>query len=434
MNLSMFRRAIDRHRHMQLFSPYREFLQHVVSQSDLWSVSQAEFAQWWASRDRASLDFVFDAQPRVTVRADLEGAVLEIGDGELRALPQSLECGPSAFRPSLSVPASQVELTRTILKHLGQAHVEVRTGPDEGTTVFSRLLHDYLEAGVVEARAYPVSVIDALRDATRDAHRQAGLPPLRLWTLPRDAAGRPYRVAYSPRFDVDKAMVNVAMISELHAKFGIRGTFYVRPMGVFYGQPEIQRWAPRILEDEIALHGEFVTTAEQRFGDEVEAAKGEKRILEEWIGAEAVGVCTHGGELRTNQTANTPRATDEAGFLYETTFYPRSYFLPMFLPCPTGIRTTLTMLRHQDDVSLPLDSSFGLALQDTFSRQLGEARAMGGVFVPTMHPLYFDLKNYLSYASSWARLATFAPVFFARAVRMKRGQLWSNQATLRQRG
>ena len=106
----------------------------------------------------------------------------------------------------------------------------------------------------------------------------------------------------SPRFDVDKAIVNMPLIHELEGKYGMRSTAYIRPCGPFYGAREIRRYLERIGGNEIALHGEFVTTS-QRFGDEFKAAAGEKQLLEYITGRDVSGVCMHGGELEQQSFA-----------------------------------------------------------------------------------------------------------------------------------
>ena len=72
----------------------------------------------------------------------------------------------------------------------------------------------------------------------------------------------------------------------------------------------VRRYLERMEGHEVALHGEFVTTAEQRFGSEEAAAMGEKEYLAGLTGQEVEGVCMHGGELRTNTSTRTRDAIE----------------------------------------------------------------------------------------------------------------------------
>jgi hypothetical protein len=49
------------------------------------------------------------------------------------------------------------------------------------------------------------------------------------------------------------------------------------------------------------------------------------------------------------------------------------------------------------------------------------------VFVPVMHPLYFDVAAYLRGPRNLARLGVFLPRFLYRALRMRRDQVFINQ-------
>ena len=194
---------------------------------------------------------------------------------------------------------------------------------------------------------------------------------------------------------------------------------------MFYGRREIRIYLDRVRDHEIALHGEFVSTAENRFGSETAAAAGEKEFLQDLVGREVSGVCMHGGELRTNTTATTRDAIEEAGYLYET-MYRNQYYLPLHLPAEHGVRRTLSIGQHFADISVPGTESFSSGLANAFVEQFSAARMVGGVFVPVMHPLYFDLANYLSHPMNLWRIAAFSPRFLVRVARMKTGQQYSN--------
>ena len=185
-----------------------------------------------------------------------------------------------------------------------------------------------LRETAIARQRYGEDDVASLRAAVRAAHASRGLPELRLWTLPqRD--GRPYRVGVSPRFDVDKAIVNMPLIHELEGKYGMRSTAYVRPCGPFYGAREIGG-TPEAGENEIALQGEFTATS-RRFGDEFKAAAGEKQLLEYITGRETAGVSMRRRRVGRQYSANTRAAIEAARFRYET-MYRDGYFHPLHLP------------------------------------------------------------------------------------------------------
>jgi len=266
----------------------------------------------------------------------------------------------------------------------------------------------------------------SVRSAIRAAHHERGVPELRLWTLPH-REGSAYRVAVSPRFDVDKAIVNMPLIHELEARHGMRSTAYVRPLGPFYDAREIRRYASRAGGSEIALHGEFVTTARRRYGDELKAAAGEKQLLEYILGREVDGVCMHGGELSYNFSQNTRPAIEAARFKYET-MYRNSYYLPLHLPSGPKMMRTLSIGQHFADMSVAPGPDFGDKLLEAFIDRFSKAADAGGVFVPVMHPFYFDPAHYASKPENIWRIAAFAPRYLAGILRMRRDQDYVNKA------
>jgi hypothetical protein len=194
---------------------------------------------------------------------------------------------------------------------------------------------------------------------------------------------------------------------------------------MFYGRREIKRYLQRVGGHEIALHGEFLTSAEERFGDEFAAAIGEKALLEEMVDREVAGVCMHGGELRTNTSPSTRDAVERAGFRYET-MYRNRYYLPLHLPTEEGMRQTLSIGQHFADITISGDEHFADNLTEAFLDQYTAARQVGGIFVPVMHPLYFNVGNYARKPTSIFRIVAFMPKFLGRVLRMKSGQHYSN--------
>jgi hypothetical protein len=427
MNLSMIRRALLRHHHMKDMPAYREFLEH-VSHRGAWLVPQREVARWWEARQSASLRLEGVSPGRLRIRTGLEDACVQV-DGE-DPVPLPLETAATGEVPSGEIvlrhePVADPDWMQELLGHLGYRHVRAATAGETAQIPAAELdpiVASLRATGLAKQRFEPED-LDRLRTVLQRAHHAHGLPDMRLWTLPRSGQGA-YRVAVSSRFDVDKAIVNLPRIHALEARFGLRSTVYLRPLGLFYGRREIRGYLRHAGENEIALHGEFLSTAD-RFGGEAAAARGEKQFLEDLVEREVEGVCMHGGELRTNTTVNTPRVVDEAGFRYET-FYRNRYYLPLHVPTDGGLRSALSIGQHYADITVALSPTFSQQLRDAFLEHLDRAEQVGGVFVPVMHPLYFGVLNYLRYPVNSLRLGLFVPRFLAHTLRMRKGQQYSN--------
>lgn len=431
MNLRMLQRVFLRSAYVHDRRVYETFLQHIDAHGDVWKVSQREVADWWERRQKArlSLDMLGDKTLRVS--CPLIGGVVEIDGGELRVPPFDLPCAADAPAGSVGISCGCGREYRPflveVLAHLGYGHINpvsdgecVDISEEEMTPVLEALLRT-----CSEHQRYDPTDISRLRGILGRAHRRLGLPDLRLWSLPHRGA-RPYRVCVSTRYDVDRAIVNLPSINEIEARHGLSSTAYLRPTGYFYGRSEIERYARRAGTNEIALHGEFVTTAERLLTDEDAAAVREKRILEEMVGGTAAGVCMHGGELRTNTTLRTKDAIERAGFAYET-MYRNGYYLPLHLPREGGICATLSIGQHYADVSVEPGPGFEERLLRSFVDHFSRAASVGGVFVPVLHPLYFGLFNYLRYPKNAFGVAAFVPRYMLTVVRMRRNQSYGNR-------
>ncbi len=427
----MVTRAIRRYVLIQDRPAYEELLQHLDTHQDVWKVPQGEVAAWWERRQTASLDLSIVQGGTLRISCPLGDSVVEIDGHDLRIPP--FECSVSLDMPRGAVSVTygytgiHSDFVNEMLGHLGYGHLtpappgqHADIAEEHWTTVL-----ETLRCSAVDNKRYEREGIDALRSLISEAHHRRGIPDLRLWSLPH-RSGRPYRAAVSTRYDVDKAIVNLPAIHELEAKYGLRSTAYLRPMGLFYGPSEIRRYRKVSGENEAALHGEFVSTAERRFGDELTAARKEKEFLEEVICAEVRGVCMHGGELRTNTTSRTQSAIEAAGFKYET-MYRNDYYFPLHLPTDQGVRKTLSIGQHFADVTVEPGPAFPMILARTFIDRFSQAAAEGGIFVPVMHPLYFGLARYLRHPINLLRLAAFVPKFVVTASRTKRGEQYSNR-------
>lgn len=430
MNLGMLQRAILRHRLVKNRAPYEALLAHAAARGDVWFAAQREIAAWWEARGQAALDLRVAEPGVLRVSCALTGAVVEAGGADLRIppfdLPVAADAPPGAIEISYHCSSMYQDFAREIFTHLGYGHVSpayLDDVADIRTAALDPPLRKLCETAAAH-QCYGAEEIAAVRAAVRAAHERRGIPELRIWSLPhRD--GSPCRAALSPRFDVDKAIVNMPLIHELEGKYGARSTAYVRPCGRFYGAREIRSYLEVLGANEIALHGEFVTTS-GRFGDEFKAAAGEKRLLEYITGAEAAGVCMHGGELNSNITENTRMAIEGAGFKYETV-YRNGYFHPLHLPAGVIPMRTLSIGQHFADLNVAPGPAFERELERALVERFEQAAAAGGVFVPVLHPLYFDLGRYLSRVENLFRLASFMPGYFASIARMRRGKSYLNK-------
>ncbi len=425
MNFGILQRAILLHRHAKNRFPYEGLLRHVDAHGDAWKAPQREIAAWWQARGAAALDLRVARPGTLDVSCALKDSVVEIDGKELRVppftCPVSSNVPPGAVEISYHCASMNQDFAREIFGHLGYGHVASAYLDDVADIRMATLepLLARLRDMANLRRRYGEDDIASLRAAVRAAHASRGIPELRLWTLPhRDS--RPYRVCVSPRFDVDRAIVNMPLIHELEGKYGMRSTAYVRPCGPFYGAREIGRYLERIGDTEIALNGEFVTTA-KRFGDEFKSAAGEKQLLEYIVGREVSGVCMHGGELNSNRSPNARAAIEAAGFAYET-MYRNSFFHPLHLPAGMKPMRTLSIGQHFADLDVEPGPDFQRELEKSLVDRFERAAASGGVFVPVLHPLHFDLVHYLSRAGSICRLGAFMPGYPANVARMRRGQ------------
>jgi hypothetical protein len=91
------------------------------------------------------------------------------------------------------------------------------------------------------------------------------------------------------------------------------------------------------------------------------------------------------------------------------------------------MRKTLSIGQHYADMNVPGGKDFAQKLGDRFVADLRAAHAAAGMYVPVLHPLYFDLRNYLSYPENVLRLTAFMPRFLWTAARLRRGQVYANR-------
>ena len=418
MNLGKLRRVVRRHRYMRDGPAYAAFLQHIDGWRDVWKATQGEVTAWWNRRQSSKISLSVTGGGSLRVEAALEECVIEVDGVELRVPP--FECGTPTAQPagpvSITYDAGVREafLVPEVLGHLGCGHLlpaPAGARPDVAASDLAEILTALCRSSATRCR-YDEHDIEKLKRIIADAHHRRGLPALRIWPLPHRSR-RPYRVCVSPRHDVDRAIVNLPAINELEARHGVRSTAYLRPMGYFYGKKDIARYCATDLAAEVALHGEFVTTSRTRFPDEFAAARGEKAALQLVTKREVPGVSIHGGEFASNSTRRTRDAIEGAGFLYET-LDSDAYHHPLHLVTGQTVRRTLTIGRQWSDIGTELAPGFGETLLRALVERFHLAAAVGGIFVPVFHPIYFDLRNYFRRPSNLLRIATVTPTLLMR--------------------
>ncbi|MDX1384632.1 MAG: hypothetical protein R3190_13350, partial [Thermoanaerobaculia bacterium] len=271
-------------------------------------------------------------------------------------------------------------------------------------------------------------LVDELLALVGRAMAGVGLPLFRLWYFPAD--GRTIRrSAFSPRFDVDRAIQLVPRIYDMERATGAESTYYLRAFGPYYDERAIADLARSCNGIDLALHGEFATNA-PRFGGVTPAAREEKGLLESMIGRPIRGVSMHGGDLAYNSGPESQAAVAAAGFGYDTTSGP----WPPALPIRTVVggklqpvhvlahslidvhtipfhwqRITdgdrvLRVIRWRDIGRQLVSSSFWRYESRLLAQALAgleQARASNTVFVPAFHPVYFGAASYLARLPSW---------------------------------
>ncbi|MBN2070263.1 MAG: hypothetical protein JW814_02310 [Candidatus Krumholzibacteriota bacterium] len=430
MNLSLLGRAVNRHRYMKDRPAYTEFLQQISSHQDTWKCTQHDIASWWERRQSASMQLEISGSGILSVSTGLRGAVIEIDGERLEAAPLSIPV-PSGLpagtvRLRLSVGERYIDFLKEVLGHIGYGHIEaVREGSlsDACEAELLPLLSRLHDTSVVHQK-YSSDDLEGFRALVASIHHRKQIPELRIWPLPRRERV-PYRAAVSTRYDVDKAIINLPAIDELEGRFGLKSTVYLRPAGYFYGKKEITGYIKRGCAQEIALHGEFITTAERYGEDERSAAAREKRLLEDMAGQEVFGICMHGGELRTNSSENTHISAAGAGFQYDT-FYRNSYYHPIHTAKDWKVSGLLSMGQHYADITVRPEPDFSERLAGAFLERFDQARSVGGIFVPVLHPLYFDFSAYIIDPKNLFRLLRFFPRYVIELGRMRKGQTYYN--------
>jgi hypothetical protein len=442
---------LGRHLIANQLAPYKRVLAHVREKPEIWATTQGDFVAWWMTRDQATLEVtVSDGQCHVST--SLEDAVIElisedVGeqpcflDTDTLSCPETTHSGPVwiTINPALAKKATLIELLKRegILNLCISSDGPFNIGPEDVGSLLD-------EVGAKMQSPWGESFEPQVRALCRVVASKLAkhhVPLLRVWYHPR-INGTVMRAAFSPRFDIDRAITNVARIQALEAEYGIPSTLYVRVFCPFYSEQSVAQMVAASKLSEIALHGEFVTHA-QRYGDEMAAAASEKAHLETLTGRPIAGVAMHGGELAFNRSENTERAIQRAGLLYDTTLGPTEYYFPFRRIANGGVSDYFVLPHAMSDVALlpfkpirtrvngRIQKHYSLALmcqelrksspgaynrlfEETAITTMEAVYDLGGVFVLAMHPSYFGFLSYITRPTNLRHFVSFLRTYRRR--------------------
>jgi hypothetical protein len=437
--------SLLRHLTARNSQPYEQILRHIRTREDIWVVSQGEYMSWWLKRENASLKITV-SEGRCQIDTSLENAVIEKFPGEFLDLP-IVFCEETKFSGEVWITLDSVlekkELLIELLKREGIFNFRIA---DEGEFMLSQKdvgpLLEEIDTGLHKGEGrLSEDNVRAIRQIVIDKLAARRLPLLRIWYHPR-VDGIIIRAVFSSRFDVDRAITNLAHIRALEKKYDVQSTLYLRLSCPFYTSDAIKKLASRPWCSEIALHGEFITHARQ-YGDEFRAAEVEKTYLEKLTGRSVLGVAMHGGELSYNRSEDTGDAIQKAGFLYDTTPGRLRYYFPFKRIVNGQISESYTFPHALSDFSLfpfkfakkvvngKVHKSYSFS--DTLSKvkvasiqdysqvfyektiaKMNEVCEQNGIFVITLHPAYFGFFTYLAHPRNWAPLFKFLLSYFKR--------------------
>jgi hypothetical protein len=114
----------------------------------------------------------------------------------------------------------------------------------------------------------------------------------------------------------------------------------------------------------------------------------------------------HGGELTLNVSENTLDAVEQAGFLYDTTSR-MGYYLP-YRPIVNGRMGNCYRLNHAfGDIKVSPGRNYAREFYEQAAEQMDRVYEQNGVFVLTLHPVYFGFSSYLLRPRNIGRLVRF---------------------------
>jgi hypothetical protein len=422
MNLSkkplQIKPALIRHIAARNSEPYERILQYIRKQKDIWIVSQGEYMEWWVNRSKASLR-INVINGLCHIRTDLEGAVMERFPGEFFSA-STVPCENTDFSGDIWITIDsklkRKELLIEILKREGILNYQITNTGDfvlSGEALDPLL--EQVEASVSKRRGkFWEADIYAIRQIIIDKLARHNLPLLRVWYHPL-VDNIVMKAVFSPRYDVDRAITNLAHIRAIEQKYNVPSTLYLRAFCPFYMDRDVKELVSKPWCSEIVLHGEFVTNA-RKYGDELNAAHMEKRHLEQLIGRPVLGVGMHGGELTNNRSKNTDKVIDDAGFLYDTTPRPAQDFLPSRKAVNGHLGQAYTLSHALGDIEIPANRNYAQQLYERTVAKMDEIYQKNGIFVFMLHPAYFGFFAYLSKPKNWIPLLKFSLQYFKQAL------------------
>ena len=419
--------------------PYERLLQDLRARPDIWIASQGEYMAWWDQRDQAELTVTISGgQGRLTT--SLDKAVIEkfpgtFLDQSVCHLPETPYSGQVWI--TIHADVEKQALLAELLKREGVFNFRVA---NEGDFVLSQAevgqtldeIHERMDLG----RVKPLEpLVLKIRQLVLDKLAAHNLPLFRIWYHPR-LNGQVMQAVFSARYDVDRAISNLPAIRALEEKYDVSSTLYIRAWCPFYSEQAVKELVSNPWCSEIALHGEFITHADQ-FGGEVAAAVGEKEYLEQLSARSVTGVAMHGGELTLNKSERTDEGTQAAQFLYDTTVGPTRYYFPFKKIVHGQISPVYNFPHAMSDVSLfpfrpdkvtvngkthrthslsktlgylnePTVRQYGRLFYETAVQVMQTIYGQNGVFVLTMHPSYFGFFSYLTRPKNWPPLLKFS--------------------------
>jgi peptidoglycan/xylan/chitin deacetylase (PgdA/CDA1 family) len=409
---SQIKPALIRHLVARNSAPYERVLKAIRAQGDIWITAQGTYMAWWQRRENALLKITV-SEGRCRADVSLENAVIEkFPDRFLDSA--TLPCPETTFSGQVWITIDRAlekkELLIEILKREGILNFRIA---ETGDFMLSQAelgdLLDQIEARMRRRQGRPLEDdIKAIRQIVRDKLAACRLPLLRVWYHPR-LNGVVFRAVFSARYDVDRAIINLAHIRMLEQKYDAPSTFYLRAFCPFYGDEEIKKLAAQSWCPEIALHGEFLTNA-GKYGDEIKAAEAEKRYLEELTGRPIWGVGMHGGELTHNRSENTDAAIRQAGLRYDTTIRAGStdgYFFPVKKLVGGSFSGSYNLPHALADVNTPARQDYDRLFYEQALAKMEQVYRQNGVFVMMLHPEYFGFFSYLSRPKSLSSLLKF---------------------------
>jgi len=407
MRLGRMKRTVFRHLMMRNYVVYEQVLKAIRARGDIWMTSQGEYMLWWQKRENTTLRVVA-ADGMCTVTSPLEGAVFEKFPGEFLRAP-GVPCEKAGFSGEVWLTIDDTlekkALLIELLKREGILNFRVAK---EGEFLLSHedlgALLKGIDIKLHERDRLFEADIAAVRQVIIDKLAERGLPLLRIWYHPK-INGTIVKAVFSPRYDVDRAITNVARIRKLEQKYGVTSTLYLRAFCPFYSDRDVRALASSAWCTDIGLHGEFARSA-RRYGDEFSAARAEKEHLEGLIERPVIGLCMHGGELTCNVSKDTLDAAERAGFLYDTTSR-MGYYLP-YRPSVSGQMGRAYRLNHAfGDIKVPPGRNYRQEFHDKVLEKMDKVYNQNGVFVLTLHPVYFGFFSYFLHPRNFARLVGF---------------------------